>query len=73
MRMMMKERGLKKQPGYRLTVGLRLGLGNQMHTYIAADLSHPQFEALCSVVTDLGNKMRTNMTTEAVGYEFLAI
>ncbi|KAL0710718.1 hypothetical protein Bca4012_017696 [Brassica carinata] len=43
----------------------------EMHTYIAADLSHPQFEALCSVVTDLGNKMRTNMTTEAAGYEFV--
>ena len=49
-------------------------VGDQMHTFIVADMSHLQFEALGSVVTDLGNKTRMNMmTTEAVAYEFLAI
>ncbi|WZY81804.1 hypothetical protein YC2023_028188 [Brassica napus] len=60
MKMKMKKRELKKQPKYSW-----ITVGNQMHTFIVADMSHLLFEALGSVVTDLGNKMRMNMTTEA--------
>uniref|UniRef100_A0A1J3FAM8 Pentatricopeptide repeat-containing protein, mitochondrial n=2 Tax=Noccaea caerulescens TaxID=107243 RepID=A0A1J3FAM8_NOCCA len=70
MRMRMKERGLKKQPGVSW-----IAVGNQSHAFVVGDLSHPRFEALDSVVTDLSNKMRKdkNMTSEAEDYEFLAI
>ncbi|XP_010504997.1 PREDICTED: pentatricopeptide repeat-containing protein At2g35030, mitochondrial-like [Camelina sativa] len=70
MRMKMKEKGLKKQPGCSW-----IKIGNQTHLFVVGDKSHPQFEALDSVVSDLGNKMRKNknMTSEAGEDEFLVI
>ncbi|KAG2289448.1 hypothetical protein Bca52824_049052 [Brassica carinata] len=70
MRMKMKERGLKKPPG---CSWIRLEF--RMHAFVVGDLSHPQFEALDWVVTDLSNKMRKNknMTSEVEEDEFLAI
>ncbi|CAH8358003.1 unnamed protein product [Eruca vesicaria subsp. sativa] len=63
MRMKLKERGLKKQPGCSW-----IQVGFQWHAFVVGDLSHPQFEALDWVVTGLSNKMRKikNMTSEAV-------
>ncbi|EOA29057.1 hypothetical protein CARUB_v10025312mg [Capsella rubella] len=62
MRMKMKERGLKKQPGCSW-----IDFGNQRHLFVVGDKSHPQFEALDAIVSDLRNKMRKNknMTSEA--------
>ncbi|KAF8101680.1 hypothetical protein N665_0201s0007 [Sinapis alba] len=70
MRMKMKERGLKKPPGCSW-----IPVGFQMHAFVVGDLSHPQFDALDCVVTDLSNKMRKNqnMTSDVEEDEFLAI
>lgn len=70
MRMKMKERGLKKQPGCSW-----IKVGNQTHLFVVGDKSHPQFEALDSIVSNLCNKMRKNknMTSETKEDEFLAI
>ncbi|KAL0862716.1 hypothetical protein Bca101_041834 [Brassica carinata] len=70
MRMKMKERGLKKPPG---CSWIRIEF--RMHAFVVGDLSHPQFEALDCVVTDLSNKMRKNknMTSEVEEGEYLAI
>ncbi|CAA7040603.1 unnamed protein product [Microthlaspi erraticum] len=71
MRMKMKERGLKKQPGVSW-----IAIGNQSHAFVVGDLSHPCFDVLDSVISDLSNKMRKerNMTSEAEeDYELLAI
>ncbi|XP_020883012.1 pentatricopeptide repeat-containing protein At2g35030, mitochondrial isoform X2 [Arabidopsis lyrata subsp. lyrata] len=70
MRMKMKEKGLKKQPGCSW-----VKIGNQTHLFVVGDKSHPQFEALDSIVSDLRNKMRKNknMTSEAEEDEFLVL
>ncbi|KAJ4891673.1 Pentatricopeptide repeat-containing protein [Raphanus sativus] len=70
MRMKMKESGLKKSPGCSWIL-----VGSQRHAFVVGDLSHPQFEALDWVVTDLSNKMRKNknMASDVEKDEFLAI
>ncbi|CAN8316313.1 unnamed protein product [Cochlearia groenlandica] len=55
MRMKMKERGLRKQPGVSW-----IQIGNQTHAFVVGDLSHPLFEALDWVVSDIRNKTRKN-------------
>ncbi|KFK36410.1 hypothetical protein AALP_AA4G120200 [Arabis alpina] len=70
MRLAMKEKGLKKQPGCSWIM-----VGSQMQVFVVGDKSHPQFEALHLVISDLNNKMRKqkNMTSQAGEDEFLAI
>ncbi|CAD5320399.1 unnamed protein product [Arabidopsis thaliana] len=70
MRMKMKEKGLKKQPGCSW-----VKVGKQNHLFVVGDKSHPQFEALDSILSDLRNKMRKNknVTSDAEEAEFLVI
>ncbi|VVB02145.1 unnamed protein product [Arabis nemorensis] len=70
MRMKMKGKGLKKQPGCSW-----INFGTENHVFVVGDKSHPQFEALDSVISDLNKKMRKhkNMTSQAGEDEFLAI
>ncbi|KAF2614022.1 hypothetical protein F2Q70_00013493 [Brassica cretica] len=70
MRMDMKERGLKKPRGCSW-----IPVWFQTHAFVVGDLSHPQFEALNWVVTDLSNKMRKskNMNSDVEEDEFLLL
>ncbi|RYR43791.1 hypothetical protein Ahy_A08g040191 isoform E [Arachis hypogaea] len=52
-RMKMKDKGLKKQPGCSW-----IGVGNTVQIFVVGDKSHSQFELLGGLLLDLHNKMR---------------
>ncbi|XP_010543286.1 PREDICTED: pentatricopeptide repeat-containing protein At2g35030, mitochondrial [Tarenaya hassleriana] len=53
MRLRMKEKGMKKQPGCSW-----IQIGDQTHVFVIGDKSHSQFEAIYSALYDLHSKMK---------------
>eukprot|EP01018_Ginkgo_biloba_P015183 Gb_08062 [translate_table: standard] len=52
-RTMMKEKGLKKTPGYSL-----IEINNKIHTFLVGDRSHPQSEKIYAMLDTLAGKMK---------------